>query len=195
MVYRYVPILRFKAGERTALQNLTPAARVDVVPLMLLAPEQFVGKKATAKSPAVPSPALFVAQMGLAWNGAPYFLDATALPTTGGGHPLGAIAARARAAGQAMIPATTLTASPAYQAAVGSAVGVDGRGVALRIDLSDLASCAIWVPGWTYPLSETDLIVDLGATIGVAHAMGGALDPAFSGLTDASAWRSVTVAA
>jgi hypothetical protein len=194
MVYRYIPILRFKAGERDALKNLSLVGRLGVTPLLLLAPDQFVGKKATAKNPAVASPVQFVSQMAASWGQEPFFLDATALPTTPAGHPLAAIAAVARAHNLKLIPSTTLTAPAPYQAAVNGAVAADGRGVALKIDLSDLASSAAWVPGWAFPLNQTDLIVDLGATISVANAMGAALDPAFLTLAGAGQWRSVTVA-
>jgi len=193
MVYRYVPILRFKAGERAALEKLSPAGRVDVVPLMLLAPDQFVGKKATKAAPAIPSPAFFTQQMSYAWGGLPYYLDAAALPVTPTGHPLAVIAAHARAANQAMIPATTLGASAPYQAAVANAAATDGRGVALRIDLSELAQSATWVSGWGFPLNQTDLIVDLGEVSAVV-ALGPALDPSFLGLAGAGNWRSVTMA-
>ena len=193
MVFRYVPILRFKAGERKALEKLSAAGKVDVLPLMVLAPDQYVAKKATSVAAAVPSPAYFVQQMGYAWSGAPYLLDATALPAGPSGHPLAAIALAARAAGHMLIPATTLGASSAYQAAALAAATTDGRGIALRIDLSELAQSTHWAPSWTFPMSETDLVIDLGE-VGAATALGTALDPAFLGLSGAGHWRSVTVA-
>jgi len=193
MVYRYVPILRFKAGERTALEKLSPAARNDVVPLMMLAPDQYVSKKATKKAPAVPSPAYFAQQMTYAWGAAPFYLDATALAPSPGGHPLAAIAAQARAVGLSLIPSTTLGASPQYHAAVAAAASTDGRGVALRIDLSELAQSTHWVPGWSFPLDHTDLIIDLGE-VGAAVALGATLNPSFLGLAGGANWRSVTVA-
>ncbi len=192
MVYRYVPVLRFKAGERRALEKLSVTARRDVVPLMVLAPEQFVGKKATKGAAAIPSPAYFVQQMTYAWGGSPYYLDATAIPNVAAGHPLIAIAAHARAAGHALIPAITLGATAPYQAAALNAAQVDGRGVALRIDLSELARSAQWVPGWSVPLDQTDLIIDLGE-VSAAASLGAALDPAFQSLYGASHWRSVTL--
>jgi hypothetical protein len=193
MVYRYIPILRFKAGERAALEKLSAAGRKDVVPLLVLAPDQYVGKKATKAAPAIPSPAYVAQQMSYAWGPQPFYLDATALPATAGGHPLGMIAAHARAAQLALIPATTLGASPQYQTAVAQAASTDGRGVALRIDLSELAQSASWVPGWSFPLNQTDLIIDLGEVSAVV-ALGAALDPSFFGLAGAGNWRSVTVA-
>jgi hypothetical protein len=191
MVYRYIPILRFKAGERKALEKLSPAARNDVVPVMVLAPDQFVGKKKTKAAAAIPSPAYFVQQMGCAWGLAPYFLDATALPASATSHPFGSIAADARAVGQALMPCTTLGASPLYQSAVVAAAKLDGRGIALRIDLSELAQSANWASMWHWPQSQTDLIVDLGE-VSASVALGSALDPAFHGL--AGTWRTATLA-
>lgn len=190
MVYRYVPVLRFKAGERTALEKLSAGGKVGVTPLMVLAPDQYVGKKATKTAGAIPSPAYFTQQMTYAWGTAPYFLDATALQATPSGHPLTAIASAARAAGQAMIPATTLGASSAYQAAATAAATADGRGMALRIDLSELAQSTSWAPGWIFSQSQTDLIIDVGE-VSAAVALGTALDPAFHGLV--GSWRTVTL--
>src|SRR5690606_27928436 len=93
-----------------------------------------------------------------------------------------------------LIPATTLAASTSYQAAVAGAVAADGRGVALRIDLNELAQSASWAPTWGFPPADTDLIVDLGGTLTAAHALGAGLHPTFQSLANGSAWRSVTVA-
>jgi len=194
MVYRYVPILRFKAGERVALEKLSPGARNDVIPLMLLAPEQFVGKKATKAAPAIPNAAYFVQQMSYAVGASPFYLDCAALPVGPAGHPLTVIAGQARAANLSLVPATTLAAPATYQAAVAAAVAADGRGVALRIDLNELAQSAAWAPTWGFPFPDTDLIIDLGGTLTAAHALGAGLHPTFQGLANGGLWRSVTVA-
>lgn len=194
MVYRYVPILRWKQGEREAVRQLSGLGRTDVTPLFILAPDQFVGKKATSKAPALPSPALFAQQAQTAWGTQPFMLDAMALATTATGHPLIAIGAAARALGLALIPSTSLFAPAMYQAAVGALVAADGRGVALRIDLQELANSAAWIAAWPYAPADTDLVIDLGATVGVAHSLGAALDPTFHGLVSGPNWRSVTIA-
>src|SRR4051812_17859894 len=112
-------MLRWKRGEKIGLQQLSPTARQDVVPLFLLGTEQFVGKKATKQKPAVAAPAVFVKEMQSIWGTARFYLEASALPPTGGAHqPVEQIAAAARAAGLQLIPATRLTASPVYHAAV-----------------------------------------------------------------------------
>jgi hypothetical protein len=190
MVYRYVPILRFKQGERKALEKLSPKTKLGVMPLMVLAPAQYVGKKATKSEAAIPSPQHFVRQMSLAWGGFSYYLDASTLPATAVGHPLTDIAAEARAVGHLLIPCTNLGVSQQYQAAVASTAAVDGRGAALRIDLSELAQSASWVPNWKLPTNLTDLIIDL-EEVNLAVDLGTALDPAFSSLV--SVWRSVTL--
>ena len=193
-MYRYVPILRLKAGEKLALKKLSPAARVDVTPLLTVAPEQFVGKKATAKKPAIPSPVLLTAEIQASWGAAPFFLDATQLPSASGAHPLAAIAQCARTLGMPLIPSTGLAVTTSYQNAVASIAATDRRGVALRVDLQEASSASLWVSSWPYPLGETDLVVDLAGSVGVAQSLGAALTPAFSGLHQGSAWRSVTIA-
>jgi len=193
MTYRYVPVLRPKRGERNALRDLSPAARKDVVPLFLLTPEKYVGKKATQKRPAVSPPNRLVSEIEAAWGTLPFYLDASMLPYAGGPHPLTAIAARARARQLNLIPATWRGANPQYQQAVNAVVSADRRGVALRLGLQSFSSAATWINQWNHPLNRTDLLVDVGNNVEMVDALGNALDANFANLTQANRWQTVTL--
>lgn len=194
-MYCYVPILRWKKGERRGLNNLQSDAKTDVVPLFQLQPEQF--KAPTGARSASVSPAQhFVAQVLADWGTSPFYLDASALPQGIGTahHPLIDIAAAARVAGIHLIPATSLGVKPSYQTAVVAINSADNRGAALRVDLSEFSSASSWVAGLSLPLSQLDLIADLKTSIGVASALGTALITTFATLHGGASWRTVTIA-
>jgi hypothetical protein len=50
MQIRYTPILRWKQGERIALVHLSPAARVDVTPNIVITQSQFEPSKKATKN-------------------------------------------------------------------------------------------------------------------------------------------------
>lgn len=192
---RYVPILRWKRGERIALRHLTPQARARTTPLLLLGSEQFKVKAATKAHAAVPAPQVFVHDMLSDWGNGTFYLDASSLPTQGAQpHPIAAIASAARAAGATMIPVVHLGANHSYVSAVTAIRNFDGRGVCLRIDMQELFSVANWLPQWPFAIGETDLIVDFGENVASAAALGTALDGVFTGLNTSGVWRSITVA-
>lgn len=192
---RYVPILRWKRGERIALRHLTPQARARTTPLLLLGSEQFKVKAATKAHAAVPAPQVFVHDMLSDWGNGTFYLDASSLPTQGAQpHPIAAIASAARAAGASMIPVIHLGANHGYVSAVTAIRNIDSRGVCLRIDMQELFSVAHWLPQWPFAIGETDLIVDFGENVASAAALGTALDGVFTGLNTSGVWRSITVA-
>jgi len=192
---RYVPILRWKRGERVALKHLTPQARTRTTPLFLLGSEQFKVKAASKSHAAVPAPQVFVHDVLSDWGTGTFYLDASSLPTQGTQpHPIAAIAAAARAQSARMIPVIHLGASHGYLNAVTAIKSIDNRGVCLRIDMQELFSVAHWLPQWPFPIGETDLIVDFGENVASAAAVGTALDGAFRALGTGGHWRSTTIA-
>jgi Beta protein len=126
---------------------------------------RYVGQAATARRAAVLPAASFVQELARTWDSAPFYLDASAVPVQSRAihHPLTDIAAHARAANLSLIPATTLSASIQYQAAVASINAIDHRGVALRVDLQQLVTAASWASALTLPMTATDLVVDFAA--------------------------------
>ena len=193
---RYIPILRWKRGERTALQALSPQGRANIVPVLVIAPEQYSETAETRTKAAMTAAESLVQEVLTAWGTQPFFLDASSLGTTAAsGNPaIRAIANRARAAGCHLIPATPLGASTGYLNEVARIAARDGHGIGLRVDLQEFTTANGWAPTWPRPLNETDLIADFADGIGHVAALGTILARAFNGLHRATDWRSVTIA-
>jgi hypothetical protein len=161
---------------------------------MILGTDRYVGKKATKQHPAVPAATAFAQDMLAIWGTAPFYLDASAVPTPAGGHhPLLDLGASARAANLILIPATHLAAPAEYQRAVQDLLRRDRNGVLLRVDLQQMTSAATWAPTWPVPLAETDLLVDFSDNVGMVAALGATLDHAFQNLHGRGLWRTVTM--
>jgi hypothetical protein len=204
MPVRYTPILRWKQGERIALVKLSPAAREDVTPNIVIMQGQFdpsskpknpskvVRRKTSKKSP--PPPTEYLAkQIADAWGKTTFFLDASDLNGTLSKHPLDDISAKANAAGLSLAPSMKLSAPSVYAAAVARVAKQDGRGVALRITLDQIGN-ATWMGKWPIPFAETDLIIDLANSVATVLALGRSIFAPFQSLHRANAWRSVTLA-
>lgn len=190
MSRRYIPILRWKQGERGALAALSTAGRNNVAPLFLLGTTQYVGRAATKANAAITAPDFFADEVRRIWGTAPIFVDAIELDP----QELTNIAAACRSKGLQIIPATTLGAPNAYQSAVSKVMAKDGRGVALRVDLQEMTSAATWTKSWPHSLSDTDLITDFADNIANVLALGTSALQAFSSLHGGQKWRSVTMA-
>lgn len=191
---RYVPILRWKRGERVGVQHLSAAGRQDVYPYFVLGRDRYVGRAAT-KNRAVITPAnVFASEISAIWGTAPFYLDAAGVPANSAGrHPLNDVGARARARGLGLIPATGLDVPRPYWAAVRSLVQADQRGLALKVDLNEFATTANWIAAWPYQPSETDLIVDFADNVANITALGTTINQVFMGLHAGRRWRSVTM--
>ncbi|UYO42810.1 beta family protein [Rhodopseudomonas palustris] len=195
MVYRYVPLLRWKRGERTGLKNVSAAGAVDTVPLFIIGSDQIKGKAATKSKGAQTAADVFAKEIYDAWGARPFGLDASALTAAPGTpHPIQAIAASCNALGATLIPATSLTASLIYQTAVAAVNNADQRGVILRVDLQELNSAANWFPNWTIPVGQTDLVADFADIVGTVANMTAAVIHSFQHLHNAGQWRTVTTA-
>jgi Beta protein len=195
MIYRYMPLLRWKRGERTGLKHVSPPGATDTVPLFIIGSHQIKGKVATKSKTAQTAADVFARELFDAWGARPFGLDASALAAVPGvPHPLLAIAASCRALGASLIPATSLTAPPGYQAAVTALNNSDQRGVILRVDLQELNSAASWAPNWIVPVSQTDLVADFADIVGTVANMTAAVIHSFQHLHHANQWRTVTTA-
>lgn len=194
MPTRYLPIFRWKRGERVGLRHVTHQAKGRTLPIFLLGTDQFKAKAATKNHAAVPAPDLFSQQVAHDWGQLPFCLDGSSLPDGPVHHPISAIAASTRAAGLHLIPATNLGASAQYQAAILAIRQTDNHGVCLRIDLQEATSMAAWIPQWPHPLNQTDLVVDFGEAVAQVAALGAALDNVFLNLTHGPQWRTISIA-
>ncbi|WP_366509754.1 hypothetical protein [Mesorhizobium sp.] len=201
MPVTYVPILRWKQGERTALNNLRAAARVNVVPLIVIAqgnygdtkPPRAAPKNPPKSSPVTASDAL-AKQISDAWGPTKLFIDASDLPGSPTVHHLDNIRASANSANLHLVPSTRYLAPPAYHAAVTRMIAADRRGAALRISLAELTTAPTSIANWYCPVAETDLIIDLGGSVASVLALGAPAFAAFRALHQGASWRSVTVA-
>lgn len=119
----YVPILKWKAGERLALSTLRAPLRGRLVPLFLMPPSgDFDHKKGRRLTP-LEHIRLFGKRLHDAWGRSPVFVDAIGIDdeTHRVGltvHPLTELLGRAHAARALACPATTLDRSLSYQEAV-----------------------------------------------------------------------------
>jgi hypothetical protein len=200
MQKRYTPILKWKQGERIALHHLSPTARIDVTPNIVITQAQFdpsskkkASSKPSKKSPPPPSEYL-AKQIADAWGKTTFFLDVSDLPGTATKHVLDDIASKANAAGLSMAPSTKLNAPPEYIAAVSRVAKHDGRGAVLRISLNQISSAAIWMGSWPLSFADTDLVIDLANSVATVLALGPPIFVPFQSLYQATAWRSVTLA-
>lgn len=193
MVYRYIPILRWKRGEKRGLKSLSPSIVKDVCPLIAVTDDTFADQPETVRSPAMPASFLFADEVSKHWGARPFYLDASEIDGNGI-HPLIATAKLCREASATLIPATTLGVRASYEAAVFNVAQADKRGVALVVSLREFTSAAHWVPSWPHAVDQTDLIVDLEDKVATIADLGSALEIAFRNLARGKEWRSVTVA-
>ncbi|MDH7795920.1 hypothetical protein QBC99_001983 [Beijerinckia sp. GAS462] len=199
MGVRYLPILKWKQGERTAISQLSSAGRNGVTPHIVLMQAQFGGprkqKKTTVSTTKIPLSAsdYFAKQVEDVWGKTPFYLDAGNLAETASSHDLDTIRKSTNGLGLHLIPSTRLHRTPSYNQAIIRSFKADGRGIALRVSLDQMTSAATWVSSWPIPLGETDLIVDLGGSVASVLALGAPVHAAFVALHKGGAWRSVTV--
>jgi hypothetical protein len=200
MQNRYTPILRWKQGERTALEHLSAAGRTNVTPHIVLTQAQFGGPKKSKTPTKAPkkmplsASEYVVKQIADAWGQAAFYLDASDLPGDPTKHSLDDILVKSSATGLHLIPSTRLQAPAIYSAAVARTVELNARGVALRLSLAQMTSAPDWIGLWPFPPQETDLIVDLANSATNVFALGQSVQSAFQALHKGNAWRSVTVA-
>jgi hypothetical protein len=157
----YVPILRWKQGERLALRDLRKGDRDWLTPLIEIprkmfeapkeqedqgadAPEEkpeeepVLFPKAEGQRPD-PGQVLLVATKGIlgAWHYSRFFLDLCHVdghvPQIQARHPLAFIAEEARRIKLLLVPVTGLSRRGEYQKAVAQVAAIDGRGVCLRV--------------------------------------------------------------
>ncbi len=181
MVYRYVPLLRAKAGEANALFNLTPQAKDRMFPILHLA---------TSITPAL------IVKIGNAWSGRSLGLDGLFnFDATGSAADMQTVFNGLRAAGVSVVPCVEYGASAGYLAAVGPMAQTANSGLVVKSRLGDLGAVEAWLVGGGWATQNIDLVITAGhiADIGpgvldavVAHAL--------QNLANPQAWRSVTLA-
>jgi hypothetical protein len=181
MVYRYVPLLRAKAGEATALINLTPAAKDRMFPILHL--------------PAA-TPTTFVARLGPAWAGRRLGLDGLYnYDTTGSGAAMQGTFNGLTAAGVVVVPCVEYGAPPGYLTLVSGLAHSAGTGLVVKVRLGHLGAVTGWLATGAWQPHQVDLVVMAGHVADFGH---GVLDQlvlhSLQTLPNATTWRSVTLA-
>ncbi|HEY3452541.1 MAG TPA: beta family protein [Myxococcales bacterium] len=141
----YVPILKAKAGEFSALKSLSVTARRAIMPLLDIQPIPWNWKEgAPAKTPEahLDSTAKNIAKV---WKGGtPILVDFFDLPlktrTTPGTHPVDHLLHALHASSVDAIPTVGLDRDTAFEDAVGRASAATGGRVAIRLLEEDISS-------------------------------------------------------
>jgi Beta protein len=171
-----------KAGEATALQNLTPQAKARMLPLVQLVAEP---------------PATFCESIGAAWAGLPLALDGLFnFEITGSATAFTGMIADLGRRRVRVIPSVECEAPAACVAATRRFVGRFAPGLLVRASLRQLPNVAAWVAAQNWQPNVIDLVITAGHAAAYDPAMFDAfvLHAIQQHLRNATAWRSVTLA-
>lgn len=189
---KYIPFLKGKQGEITALRELGPEERRSVTPAIQVFPNRNDERLTKEMS-----------QLARAWAGeSPILLDTAWLdPAATSRHPLLVASSAARGGGMELVPVVRPGSDAAYRAAARQLIERHRRGVALRLPPAN------WLAANSQSVldellgdvdvgpPQTDLILDAGAIAGSAaldlySALLGKLLPELPYLTT---WRRVVI--
>jgi hypothetical protein len=202
--HTYLPILKWKRGEQTAVAHLAPAVKSALLPVFEALPDSGAATKTTAGSFNASLNKL-IAQIGSSWGAATAALElaGVAAPRVSvrGNHPVDVAFARARADGLALIPVTGLGRGGAHDQAVARVVARDQRGLVLRVSGDDLVDVSlatrlgVLANSLGTTCSAVDLVLDWGfADASTAPRVAAAAAAAAVQLS-ALPWRTITFAA
>lgn len=158
---RYVPILKGKEGEFSALRDVSARTRSLTTPLVEVPPTPWDYFNDTEPRTLDEHLDRVATRLAACWGPtAELFVDLELVgdgPMADGRHPLQAFLDTARRVGLLATPVTSLGRSADYQRAVQEAVRTDGRGVCLRFEADDFEALA----------DMRDAISDLLAELGI----------------------------
>lgn len=182
MPFNYRPLLRTKAGEATALQNLSAAAQQRIFPIMHVVAE-----------PA----AAITAQIAQAWAGREMALDGHFnFGVTGSITHFATLLNDLRANGVPVIPSIRVGAPPPLIQAVQQFAGQHGARLVVKATLTTLASAQAWVAAQGWNAADADLVVTAGHVpdfdIALLEAL--AVQNLAQHIPASVPWRSVTLA-
>lgn len=182
MPYRYIPVVRTKAGEADALGNLSGAATGKTLPLIRL-------------GAAVPQ--TFLPKMISEAAGIPFALDGLYnYQTTGSLAVYQSLFSGLGQAGFPLIPVLSYRAPHVYNNAAAQFIGNYAPGFVLHVPLADLHVIANWVaeaPHWN--TNEIDILIDAGdVSANDPVQMGNSIAQTINASNfSAQQWRSVTL--
>lgn len=198
---RYVPILIAKQGERKALRDLPLAARIGMIPMLVLPPRT---KKSGQPTKTIDRHVRDVAKdIGACWSGLA-FVDTQYLEADDsdpGSHPLEILADALAGSDVEIVPTTSPGRSTRYQAAVVELERRSGRGVCFRLPpeewpvLDDGAALRALMGRLNIGPRRVDFILDYGSRIGTLPSLAATgFEAELMALPLVKVWRSVTVA-
>jgi len=202
----YVPILKGRQGEYEALQAMSPEVKQGLTPIIEIPPvpwNYLHGRPAKTID-------VHLARVGNALESSwgrerPLFIDLlwNAAERMGSGrHPVVHVSDIARARALQIVPVTGLGRDNDYQLACRESVGLDRRGLCLRLqreDFEDLRQLddqiVALLSNVRVSVEETDLVLDLRAVcIGEEPALLGQVPALVAELPYVRNWRSLTLA-
>jgi len=177
--FRYVPILRSKAGELYAIEHLSQVDRGVITPLIEVIPTLFTGRVVNKVKLPDPDPGKVLhglAKKLLRSCGYDCFLlDAQHIDgrvaDVCGMHPLAYLARYCSDFRFSMVPVTSLTRSSQFQAAVRGAVQRNPRGLCIRLrwrelQIADFGNLlASFVRDFGINRADVDLVIDYGSEV------------------------------
>jgi hypothetical protein len=184
MPFRYIPLLRSKAGEATALSNLTAQVKQRMLPLIHVAQRP---------------PSTFAQRLSQAWAGLPLALDGLFnYSATGSQNDFVTMFRTLGRNNVNVIPSVECDAPQPYVAIVQRLIGQHATGLVVKVTPRQLGTVSAWVGAQGWQQSDVDLIINLESIAGygdpvqfgafIQHAIVSALPG------NAPPWRSVTLA-
>lgn len=143
----YVPILRWKLAEKTALAQLYEHDSIYLTPLVKLVPENFIHKDSKGRITTLSIDEVInrvVGQLSRYWGERPFFIDLWLLSSDilnqGSNHFLAMLGQYARILRLSLIPVTGIARDDTYQSAVRTVLGIHNQGACLRLTPEDIKS-------------------------------------------------------
>lgn len=144
-IYRYVPMLKTKAGEIAALENLDPGAKSRILPLFHVCAE------------VKPS---FTPQLISTWVGRLAAVDGVFnFGQTGNGTALANLIQALRHGGVLAMPCWGPNDPLPYQHA--ARMMVDGNGAVIKVSLANLTILTAWIAQQGLHAAHTDIVIDM----------------------------------
>ena len=169
----YVPILRWKQAEQTALAQLYEHDSTCLTPLIELVPENFIHKDSKRRITKLSVNEVINkvgGQLYQYWGERPFFIDLCLLPpdilNQGSNHFLAILGQYASILKLSLIPVTGIARDDAYQSAVHTVLSTHNHGACLRLSLEDIKrptlanDINILLSHLQLPPELVDLIVD-----------------------------------
>jgi Beta protein len=181
MAYRYVPMMKTKAGETDALQNSSPTLRAKAMPLLHVC--ETVSPK-------------FAKQLGAAWNGPLTGLDGSFnYQRSGSTATFSSLLSALRNEGVLCMPSLGLADPQPYQQVARSLV--DENGLIIKSSLANLSAVAGFISTNALAPDDVDLVIDLKhvAAIDIPTFAGYVISVLNQNAPQLASLRTVTLAA